>query len=246
MDYQQLVEELSALESLDSSAFSADATTSQQTCDFVLALALAYNDIRDVILLRGLLREVQPPDLSVRDQAVGLWSGFLTSLLRTEFATVHELLNLIAQNRQVVAEPIFVKLERQLPKAGRESWSALKDAAFSKPAADPLTKALLLIRNKVGFHYDTKEIRRGFVRAFGPASAERPLLSRGANMISTRFYFADSAVQEYIAYAVDQPLKDFIVEQAEMLRRINRALHQVVTCFVTLRGFPWRQLRPHA
>src|SRR5436309_4492184 len=110
MPYEAHVKELAEIEGFDPAVFVGDASTPQAVCDFVLALALVYNDLHDSILGLQLHRENQPPDLFVQDRAVGSWGGLFTSLLRAHFGIVNELLALIEDNSVVVQHPSFLKL----------------------------------------------------------------------------------------------------------------------------------------
>lgn len=239
MPYEEHVKELTKPEGFEPAVFEGDASTPQEVCDFVLALALVYNDLHDSILGFQLHRESQPTDLMVQDQAVGSWGGLFTSLLRAQFGIVNELLALIEKSADVTRHPSFVKLVRRLPHPSREAWEALQDVADRRQNQGELGKALTRIRNGVSFHYSTKEIRRGLSLALDKDKMELLLASRGPRIGSTRFYFADAAALNALAATIkDSP--DHLPEQAELLRLVNLALHQIVINFVDHRGFAWR------
>ena len=58
MTYEDIANQLAPLESFDPSVFQGDAVISQKLCDFVLALTIAYNDLRDSTFALILLDDV--------------------------------------------------------------------------------------------------------------------------------------------------------------------------------------------
>lgn len=243
MSFDAKVQDLGPLETFDPSAFLADEDTPQDLCDFVLALALAYNDLRDIFLARILLAEVAPTDSKTPTPHAALSNGLGIALLRAQAGTLHELLKLVAEKQSQLSHPIFVKTLGKLHKVGRSAWNAVVTAANNKPAHDPMTKALLFCRNKVAFHYDPKEIRRGYLLRFGSQSTNdpRPLLSRGFAMRNRRFYFADAAAEAYLVEKGNDPAVDlFFRGGGKLLDNVNAALYLIVTTFVETRGCAWR------
>lgn len=244
MSFLDKAQDLGPLETFDPAAFVSDSETPQALCDFVLALALAYNDLRDIFLARILLQEVSPTDRKTPTPHAALSNGLGIALIRAHAGALHELLNLVAENRAQLAHPAFAKVLGKLNKVGREAWEAVVNAANNRPAADPIAKALLFCRNKVAFHYDPKEIRRGYLRRFGPQSTNdpRPLLSRGVAMKNRRFHFADAAAEAYLVDKGQDRAVDLIFRGGgELLESVNAALYLVVTTFIAARGFAWRQ-----
>ncbi len=104
--------------------------------------------------------------------------------VRLHCALIHELLNLIAANQPAINHQFFASVIRLLPSTVRLAWNSLVDASLLKATSTPLTASLLLIRNKVSFHYDPKELYS--------------FVSRGSNMKGSRFYFADAAAEGYL------------------------------------------------
>ena len=65
---------LARLETFDLAAFLGDAATSQALCDFVVALGLVYNDLRDIVSAHILLNEIQPAGQPAETRE---WAAFL-------------------------------------------------------------------------------------------------------------------------------------------------------------------------
>lgn len=245
-EYHQEVALLAPLESFDYRAFVGSADVPQSVCDFVLSLALAYNDLRDSIFVRLLLDEARPPDAKI-SPARGQFGGLVIARIRLQVGRVHELLKLVEKCQADIDDPSFQKIVKQLSKPGREAWAALETVAQETAVKDkttetPLVRALRFVRNKVAFHYDPEHIRQGFEQAFaGAAGAQEPMLSRGGSLQKTRFYFADAAAEAFIQENdTDKAVTDFLHGHGELLDDINQALYEVVTKFIASRGSAWR------
>jgi hypothetical protein len=247
MDYNQEVALLAPLETFNPEAFLGSADVPQSVCDLVLCLALAYNDLRDIIFVRLLLSNVRPAQPGISPEH-GQYGGLVIGALRIQVGRVHELLKLIAKSEQELAHPFFGQVVRKLTRAGREAWSALTTAAQETALKDkanesPLVRALRFVRNKVSFHYDPENLHRGYNGAFLQQDNQRePLISRGGSLQRSRFYFVDAAVEAFVREKdTDPPVNDFLRAKGEFIDQINQALYEIVVKFVESRGFAWRR-----
>jgi hypothetical protein len=192
--------ELAPLETFDPASFVGDADVPQELCNFVLSLALIYNDCKDVIYSRILLGESRPPHPSRRDRPWGAWMGVDFHIFRLLVGLLHELFDLTRDNPVVIQHPFLESVVRQLPRPAREDWNAVIAVACGARPTDSLGKSLLLIRNKVSSHYDPKAIAAGYKHHFIEAERQddQAFVSRGNRMKETRFYFADAAATGYL------------------------------------------------
>ena len=100
MSYKEQIDHLSPLENFDPDAFIGDGKFPQELCDFVLALALAYNDFRDIVSAQRMVLKVAPANLSTPTPQLGNYGGLIAHLVRLSAGFVHELLNLMAFRQQ--------------------------------------------------------------------------------------------------------------------------------------------------
>jgi len=246
MPYQSLADQLVPFETFDRNAFIEDAQVPQRVCDLVLSLAQAFDDFRDVFFARELVSEVPSPPNGVRTVSLGLRNGLQNVLIRVQTGFIHELLNLIRDSGPTISDPAFQRVLRQLSKEGKLAWKAIYDVGTNKPSNDRIAQALLFIRNKVAFHYDAKQLGRGYKSAFFELGIHGdPLISRGSKMYQTRFYFADASSEAYIfSQAKEDRIREFLVGEGELLYSINQALYEVVTRFIQMRS-AWMQAKTH-
>ena len=124
-NFTQETELLAPLQTFSQEAFVGDNNVPQDICNFVLALALIYNDCKDGIFSNLILGESKPSGESQLSRPSGAYSGFMVHYLRLHFSLIQELLNLIAKSQQTIKHPFFNSVIQQLSKQDRDSWAHL-------------------------------------------------------------------------------------------------------------------------
>ena len=240
--FQEECATLESLQTFDPVAFEGDDKVPQRLCNFVLALALIYNDCKNMTYAGTLLKECRPPGPE-KTAVWGTYAGTDRHLFRLMISSVHELFNLIKDHEDVLSHEFFVKVIKRLPQPSRESWASLTSAATGATPKDEFGHMLLRIRNKIVFHYDPKEIFRGFKRQFlGKARLQdRAYISRGLSMAASRFYFADAAVDGYFQEMVgEDEVKQLSAKIHDVIESLNWALLSLVDRFIQQRRFAYR------
>lgn len=241
--FREECSELAPLETFDPVAFRANAEVPQGLCNFVLTLALIYNDCKDLMYSYTVLVESQPDGPFRRTRQWGAWNGVKFHIIRMLVSLLHELFNLICDNQALLQHPFLVSVLKQLPKDARDAWKAVVAVASGATPTDPLGKTLLLIRNKVVFHYDPRAILKGYSHHFLAPDAldDRAFISRGGSMRETRFYFADAAATGYPKSEVGRDKWDgMLMKMVGVLEQVNRALMMVVHKYIQRRGCAYR------
>jgi len=242
MSYSEEIAQLVKLETFDVKAFIGDENVPQSVCDLILAFAVAYNDLKDLTLVKSLLDEQRPEDLETETTELGQFNGVVNSVIRLQAGTLNELISLIEKNNDAINHDSFQRLLVTLSKDARNCWDELVLVANKRRTIKQFGKALLLVRHKIAFHYDANIISAGYRECFESHESERvPLISRGNTMHQTRFYFADAATQNYIQ-SMDEKCSsiDELNGNAEILYQVNLALYELVTKFPPLKGYAWR------
>lgn len=244
MKYRDYVDALVPLETFDPAAFVGDEQTTQDLCNFVLSLALIYNDFRGVIIGHHAIDGLEPEDTTKPTPELGMFNALRLNMLRLHAGIFRELFDLLAASERTLSHPFFARLCGKLSGDARTGWQSLCDVASARPSDNVDLKALLLVRNKVSFHYDPKAIFRGYKNLFVDAPEMEPLLSRGNRMPGTQFFFADAAAQSYLMeQGTENALVDILTGRSTLVTAINICLYEIVTRFVALRGYGWRQPR---
>lgn len=246
MPYLDETKQLGCLETFGPEAFHGDSEWPSAICDFILALAVASNDLRDIFMAKVLLKEER--DVNEADELINyraISGGITITLLRFQVAVIHELLNLVEAHDHIIDSVEFQRIYSQLDKRSKKSWDRICAASKEKRTTGSIGKALLLCRNKVGFHYDAGQISRGYKNRFLVSDDKGPpVLSRGNSMRARRFYFADAAIEKYISELAESPeIEKVFLGTGQLIEDINRALYDVITYFINLRGFGYREYR---
>jgi hypothetical protein len=241
--FQEECSKLAQLETFDPLAFQADETVSQDLCNFILALALIFNDCKNLIYAYLVTAELRPEGEFVRNRLWGTFSGVQFHVFRDIIGLLHELFNLIHKNEHLLQQPFFKSVIHQIDKPAKKAWDTVTVVALGNMPADALGKSLLLVRNKISFHYDGKAIFIGYKHHFLKSKQldERAFISRGNSMEESRFYFADAAAQGYLRSIEGRDnIEEPIMKIAELLDPVNHSLLAIVDAYIQKRGFAYR------
>ena len=241
--FQKECSKLAKLQTFDPDVFQEDDRVTQDICNFVLSLALIYNDFRDLTYAQVLLEQSKPSSDPSKTRFWGAFAGVENHLSRLTVGLLHELFNLIQKNENVLKHKFMKTLVSDMRSNARESWNIVVKVAMGSTPKDTVGKSLLLVRNKVAFHYDPKEIWRGYRQHFigETRKDDRGFISRGLSMAESRFYFADAAAQAYLHAVMGIEADSNTIDVVrEFVRPLNIALMELVDRFIQKRGFPYR------
>ncbi|HNX69022.1 MAG TPA: hypothetical protein PKI45_06010 [Candidatus Omnitrophota bacterium] len=229
-------------ENFDPHAFIAGEHASQELCDFMLSATLFFNDLKDVILVHGLLREKSPKEKSGRTKEWGAFCGMEIHAIRQTMSLVHEFLEVIKANERIFKTEFYKKIYMQMTRKSRECWDAVLEVALKgKETTGPLVKLLHRVRNHASFHFEPRALGRGYKEMFfsGGRVKQKAVISRGNTMGSSRFYFADAAAQQCVVREQKQDPTDMINEFSQFLENINQSVFELVDKFILRRNFQY-------
>lgn len=222
----------------------------QEVCNFVLMLALFWNDFKNVLWAHNEWAKATPRTPPRLSAAWGQHTGFRLHLLRLQIALLHELSSTIYKHRNLLDHPQIHRAVAGLSKEHRTCWHELVESSLDKPGATGSSLGNLLhdIRNKVAFHYmDIKALGRGYKALFSPPPGKprmNAFISRGLSMQASRFYFADAAVMKYLDERLGTSAEPTLQKLVEHTDRVNKALLPLITNFLQQSGARWRRYRP--
>ena len=120
--FERECSELARLETFDPKAFCEDEKVPQSLCNFVLALSLIFNDLKDLFFSNVLLQNNKPSGSFDRTRPWGNYSGINLHILRLMIGVLHELLNLIDEAKDDLSHPFLREVVRLMPADSREAW----------------------------------------------------------------------------------------------------------------------------
>lgn len=232
---------LSPYKEFNPKAFIGDDKVSQELCNFILVLSLAYNDYKYYNLSYNMILKSEPKKIE-RNPACGEYFGIKLHLFRLNISFIHELLELIERNKDLTELSFFKEIIRVLSPKARKSWKIVIDTISKESKLSSKSNLLARIRNKVAFHYDLEELFSGYKKGFfdNGEILENACISLGSYMGNVRFYFADLAIQAYLLKKLDITNKDFMSKLEKIMVGVNIALYEICTKFIQKRGFAWK------
>ena len=200
-----------------------------------LSLALLFNDLKTALLLLSWLESNKVDDEITPRR--GQHTGIAIHMHRYGFAILHELLQLINENRAIFQGPVFAEIRRKhLLKGFRQMWDELYAEATSTTTGRALLRRM---RNDTIFHYGQPKTlvaayREVFFKDPKTPSNTHAYASVGNTMEETRFYYADAAAQRAFALIASQVQVDNAhAAVLPILERANNALVGLIGAFVS-------------
>ena len=237
-DFKRHTDALASLETFAPDVFVGDEEVSQEICNFVLSLALIWNDCKDVAYAQTLLRRCEPSDEPGPTREWGAYGGIDLHIFRYQVSLMHELLALVCRNQSVARDYYIDGLANQLSPKARDAWFSLVRVALGSVPTDPFGRCLLAVRNKLASRYDPRAMQQGYRNHFLGEGAEDDcaFISHGSGADATRFYFADAAALGYLREVPGgedwEQLRD---DMRGVLDGLTDALMGMVTGFVKRR-----------
>ncbi len=218
-----------------------------------LTLALIFNDLKDLLwaglVVQHFTLELSPTEISAESGQLNAMRNFF---LRHANGVIAELGSVIEGRKEVIQSAAFKAAVRGIDQTkALDAWNSLV-AAFEKvpipgapkrgsnapkAATSKIARYIKHVRDKAAYHYGNRPdedavLAHGYAKKFkspktGDASAAHAYLCVGDSMNTSRFFFADAAVQA----VVDEALTEHDVSAEELnafFRDVNFALRFVV------------------
>lgn len=202
---------------------------------FFLSLSLIYNDIKGICVLeRDFVDKYRRPIDGEISGHAGEWCGIKNQLFKILASTLYEALNLIQSRKSLIEGSMFQRYYQKLNRRDKNIWFLLlnvsgvnKEIDYNQDDIKSFEKLLIMIRNKISYHYDNGgiDLLNGY-RKYFYNDLEKP--GKDAAMYSTlrsdfwqnRYYYADAALVGFLhnEYAKlghpEQNITDTIYEMA--------------------------------
>jgi hypothetical protein len=189
-------EDLYAIETFKADVFSSEDKEKQKIDRFMLALAVFYNDVRDIEIVSQLINQDSTVFEKTNNKYFGQNGGINVFINRLLAGYISEFLKLIRENMDIVESPLFVKIKNSADKKNKACISKIIE--LSKDEDLRMNKVLRNTRNNASFHYcQSKELYNAYKLATKELNLI-PYISLGHAMKHTRFYFSDMALLVYL------------------------------------------------
>ena len=207
----------------------------------MLALALAYNDLKGMALFEQYITAMGRPSIEDWSVCAGQWRGVAVQIHRWLAGVLHEVMVVLHNNRDLLRSREVTALLESLPPASQSAWKEIFDAA--RDTSGNTSTLLLRIRNNAAFHYGPRDLGLGFKRQFVDNAKANPHVANltaqysvGPDMDGTRFFFADAAAQQrMIMLGIEFGAPETDRRVVELAERMNQALVPLVGAFLAAR-----------
>ncbi len=206
-----------------------------------LVLGLIYNDLKGLILWNRLLYEnYRNPTSGEISCHSGEFSGMQSQIYRLLISLIGEFLISLQKHKDTINSIEFRLIEKDLPKNLQDRWKKICAIAFganNKHTPDFLSR-IAEIRNNVTFHYDHsgKVMRKSFIKKFYEtpkgSSNNFAFYSLGPKMESTRFYYCDGAIVEYINEHLIKQDENYFENAIKLVGKMNQVIVALSTVHI--------------
>ena len=229
--------ELAPLQEFPVELFLSDNCAPKDLREFVLGLALAFNDAKGYEWWIVQLMKGPPTDTQVPSPYFGQHSGMTVQILRTYFAMFHEVCEMINKYATAISSPEFQEIKGQLSVGALSRWEVLRDFALegrTRRLENKTVAALFqTLRSNGAHHYQAAGIMKGYELSVkqGDVFSGKAFASIGRNFEETRFYFADMAADGVLKHFFNGLSTDmkFFKEMRELL---NLPLKEIVEIYL--------------
>ena len=241
--------DLGQITTFDSKVFQPNSACPRCVCDFILALAVVFNDCRDLLNMNHVIASSAPEGDARINRHWGAYMGIHHHLNRLFMGLVNEFIVLIENSAPAISHPFFESIIKQLSKKDKTRWSDLISASQSKRADTATGKFIVMVRNSMAYHYSAKAIGDGYTRRFigDAATLGPPCQSLGTNIATTRYYFADAAIEAVLANtAGKQSYHEALLSALDVLCDVAHPIKSIIHHFIIKRGGTFRELKEEA
>jgi hypothetical protein len=236
-------EKLAKLQYFTPNVFILNNKKEQEVCNFILMLSLIYNDFKDLLWAYFYMEKCKLPTISHPTSYSGQYGGINWHITRLFHSLIFEFTKLIKENSTVLDHPLFIKTIQQIHKENKNNWNWLVSFAKGENIDEndkKLHEISRLIRNTIAFHYyQPKFLYSGyecfFLKKDNPTN-QNAFISNGVSLETTRFYFADAAVEGCFQRIISkEDVKILNRTLKDITEKIGKTLHNIIISFIQLR-----------
>lgn len=188
-----------------------------EVANFFLVLAVVFNDLKGIdIFERLIISKYRKPPFTEKTVHSGEFSGIFTQTRKIFISNLREFFDFLKENKDVLSSFEFKDILNKTSKDTQNRWKNIVDIALNNESQNikDFTEYLVEVRNNVAYHYyQPKGLRKAFINFFYNKDKieqnDLAYYSLGEDIRTTRFFFADASVQEYLRSANQENSKEF-------------------------------------
>jgi hypothetical protein len=188
---------LGKLYTFDPNVFQPSEPEQREIANLILAISVAANDMKDLLMGWEANELARPPESSKRSAPLGQYAGLRRHIEKLFIGTMREFLKLLREHRPLFEQPYFKKLHKNMSLEAQGKWDKLMAFATMEKTT-PVHDVMNDVRHKISFHYDPDLLAKAYVNRFGIENLAKdnyPFVSCGEILMEFRYFFADALIE---------------------------------------------------
>lgn len=194
-----------------------------------LSFGLIFNDLKGIILFNDLIKNnySNPEDGEISAHA-GEYSGLQLQIIKLSVALIDEFLIVLDKNKNVIKSIKFKLIEKCLNKELKNKWNNILSIALNPNSnSNSYLSKIARVRSNITYHYDHSgtQLRDSFIKRFFNSnineSNEKAYYSIGETIETTRFFYCDAVIDEYINEHLRIESLNYIDKTNKMVKDMN-------------------------
>ena len=197
-----------------------------------LSFGLIFNDLKGIILFSDILKkEYEKPVPEEISAHSGEYAGIQLQILKLSVALIDEFFIVLEKNKDVIRGFRFKMIEKNLNKELKNKWANILFIALNpKNNSDSYLSKIARVRSNITYHYDHSgtQLRNSFIKKFFDTpkdkSNEKAYYSMGGTIETTRFFYCDAVINEYINEHLKLESLDYIDKTNKVTRDVSMVI----------------------
>lgn len=197
-----------------------------------LSLGLIFNDLKGIILFNDLIKKDYdkpvPGEINAHN---GEYFGIQLQIVKLSVALIDEFFIVLGKNEDIIKSFRFKLIEKSLNKELKNKWNNILAIALNpNNNSDSYLSKIARVRSNITYHYDHSgtQLRNSFIKKFfntpKDKSNEKAYYSMGGTIETTRYFYCDAVIHEYI----NEHLKIESLDYIDKTNKLTRDMSMVI------------------
>ncbi len=197
-----------------------------------LSLGLIFNDLKGIILFNDLIKkDYEKPIPGEINAHSGEYAGMQLQIMKLSVALIDEFFIVLSKNEDIIKSFRFKLIEKGLNKELKNKWTNILAIALNpNNNSNSYLSKIARVRSNITYHYDHSgtQLRNSFIKRFFDApkdkSNEKAYYSMGGTIETTRYFYCDAVIHEYI----NEHLKIESLDYIDKTNKLTRDMSMVI------------------
>lgn len=216
-------------------SFLIDTSKNDSLDNLFLVFGVIFNDLKGLILFSDLVKNTyEKPIPNEISSHLGEYNGVQIQIFKLSISLISEFLIILDKNKDIFNDIRFKLIEKRLDKDLKNKWENILSIALKNTKkSDSYLSSLAQVRSNITYHYDHSgtQLRSSFIKRFFNSprdkSNETAYYSIGQSIETTRFFYCDAIIHEYVN-------KNLKIESLDYIKKTNKIMRDMSSVIVIL------------